>query len=174
MMIVGIASGVRETLVAEAAAAGQYECCGLLLGRDGMIAATLPARNVAADPARSFEIDPALLLRTHREARALGQQVIGHYHSHPNGVGEPSKRDAARAVADGQIWIIVATGEITAWRALPPPCGKGDSAPAERGGGSLASELATPTPLAYGESPSPQGGGSLLHGRFSAVTLDFT
>ena len=117
MMIVGIASGVRETLLAEAEAAGRHECCGLLLGRDGAITAAVPARNVAADPARSFEIDPAVLLGTHREARGLGQHVVGHYHSHPNGVGAPSTRDAARALDDGQLWLIIAAGTITAWRA---------------------------------------------------------
>lgn len=114
-MIVKIASRVRETLLAEAAAAGARECCGLLLGTPGQIAAVVPARNVAADPARSFEIDPATLLRTHREARSQGQQVLGHYHSHPNGQAEPSLRDAARAVANGEIWLIIAAGEITGW-----------------------------------------------------------
>ena len=117
MMIVRIASGVRETLLAEAVSAGVNECCGLLLGHDDRVTDVVRAPNVAADPARSFEIDPAVLLRTQREARGFGQQVIGHYHSHPNGVAEPSVRDAARAVADGQIWLIVAGGTITAWRA---------------------------------------------------------
>jgi proteasome lid subunit RPN8/RPN11 len=115
-MIVEIASRVRETLLAEATADAAIECCGLLLGRPGHIAAAVPARNVAADPQRSFEIDPATLLRTHREARAMGQQVIGHYHSHPNGVPAPSLRDAARASDNGQIWLIIAAGSINAWR----------------------------------------------------------
>ncbi|WP_426163830.1 M67 family metallopeptidase [Sandarakinorhabdus sp. DWP1-3-1] len=115
-MIVGIASGVTETLLAAAATAGADECCGLLIGRPGRIMAAVPARNVAADPARSFEIDPATLLRVHREARGSGQQVVGHYHSHPDGSAQPSQRDAARAVADGQVWVIIAGGTITAWQ----------------------------------------------------------
>jgi proteasome lid subunit RPN8/RPN11 len=114
-MIVEIASRVRETLLAEAVAAAGEECCGLLLGTPGRIAAIVPARNVAADPARSFEIDPATLLRTHREARGRGEQVIGHYHSHPDGQPEPSLRDAARAVGNGDIWLIIAAGTINAW-----------------------------------------------------------
>ena len=114
-MIVEIASGVRETLLAEAATAGASECCGLLLGQPGRIDAAVPARNVAADPARSFEIDPAMLLRLHREARGLGQQIVGHYHSHPNGSVEPSLRDAARAETNGQIWVIIAGGAVHGW-----------------------------------------------------------
>ncbi len=114
-MIVEIASRVRETLLAEAVAAAGDECCGLLLGTPGNITSTVPARNVATDPARSFEIDPATLLRTHREARGRGEKVIGHYHSHPNGRPEPSLRDAARAVGNGEIWLIIAAGTLNAW-----------------------------------------------------------
>jgi proteasome lid subunit RPN8/RPN11 len=116
MMIVTISSGLAKTLVDEAAAAGGVEVCGLLLGHPGAITTAVPARNVAADPGRSFEIDPATLLRVHREARAAGQTVIGHYHSHPNGSAGPSKRDAARAIDNGQIWLIIAAGATNAWR----------------------------------------------------------
>jgi proteasome lid subunit RPN8/RPN11 len=116
-MKVAIASGVAEQILAEAAKAAPEECCGLLLGRPGTIEAAAPARNIATDRTRSFEIDPAVLLRTHREARGDGRQVIGHYHSHPNGRAEPSKRDAARAVENGQLWLIIAAGTLTAWQA---------------------------------------------------------
>jgi proteasome lid subunit RPN8/RPN11 len=112
-----IASGVEKQLLAAAAAAAPEECCGLLLGTDARIESAVPAANVATDKTRSFEIDPAVLLRTHREARGAGMKVVGHYHSHPNGVAEPSKRDAARAVDDGQIWVIVAGGALSGWRA---------------------------------------------------------
>jgi proteasome lid subunit RPN8/RPN11 len=112
-----ITSGVEQQLFAAAAAAAPEECCGLLLGRPGHIETAVSAKNVAADPARSFEIDPAVLLRTHREARGSGRQVIGHYHSHPNGRAEPSKRDAARAVEDGQLWVIITDGALSAWQA---------------------------------------------------------
>ena len=117
-MIVRIASGVFETLVADAAGAGAAECCGLLVGTPGAIAAAVPAANVAAHPERGFEIDPATLLRTHREARAEGRRVIGHYHSHPNGRPEPSLRDAARAVEDGQVWLIIAAGQVHGWHVV--------------------------------------------------------
>lgn len=100
-----------------AVAAPGEEVCGLLLGQSGQVQALLPARNVARNPSHSFEIDPATLLRAHREARGAGRRVIGHWHSHPNGRAEPSTRDAARAIENGQIWLIVAGGDITAWAA---------------------------------------------------------
>lgn len=100
-----------------AAAAPQEEVCGLLLGQGQRVDRLVPARNVAADPARSFEIDPATLLATHRAARADGLRVVGHWHSHPNGRAEPSARDAARASDNGQIWLIIAGKAVTAWAA---------------------------------------------------------
>ena len=66
--------------------------------------------NVHAEPSRHFEIDPAALLRAHREARAGGAAVIGHYHSHPSGDPTPSRTDAASAAPDGAIWLIVGRG----------------------------------------------------------------
>ncbi|WP_235902765.1 M67 family metallopeptidase [Sandarakinorhabdus oryzae] len=98
-----------------ASATPDVEVCGLLLGTGGRVERLVPARNVAHDPARSFEIDPATLLATHREARGTGLAVIGHWHSHPNGRAEPSARDAARATENGQIWLIIAAGDMTAW-----------------------------------------------------------
>jgi desampylase len=114
-MIVAIASGVAETLVNAAAAADLLEACGLLIGQPGRIESAVPARNVAARPQIAFEIDPATLLRTHREVRATGQRVVGHYHSHPDGSAVPSRRDAARAVEDGQLWLIIAGSQVRAY-----------------------------------------------------------
>lgn len=116
-MKVGISRGLVEQIVA-LAAASRDEICGLLLGTEGRIDAVLPAANVAADPRRHFELDPALLIRAHRAARSGGPAVIGHYHSHPTGLPEPSPRDAADAAPDGTIWLIAGGGEVTAWRAV--------------------------------------------------------
>lgn len=112
-----ISSGDRQYLLNAAATSPDAEVCGLLLGKEHRVEKMLPARNVARDPARSFEIDPATLLAAHRGARVAGQRVIGHWHSHPNGRCEPSARDAARATENGQIWLIIAAGSVTAWSA---------------------------------------------------------
>ena len=96
--------------------AAPAEACGLLLGRPGQVLAVEATRNVAAHPERSFEIDPAALLRVHREARGAGHRIVGWYHSHPDGNGAPSPTDAARAVEDGMLWLIVAGDAVSAWR----------------------------------------------------------
>ena len=114
-MKLAIASDVAAALRAQARAALPDEACGLLLGAPGRVTRAVAARNVAPQPARGFEIDPAALLRVHREARQGGEAVVGHYHSHPNGRVEPSRTDAARAAEDGQLWIIVAGDALAAW-----------------------------------------------------------
>lgn len=92
------------------------EACGLLFGTDGVERASVAA-NVASDPARRFEIDPGALIAALRAEREGGERVIGYWHSHPSGDATPSATDAAMAAADGRLWLIVAGGAMTAWRA---------------------------------------------------------
>ena len=87
----------------------------MLLGAAGRIDAVRPASNVAPDPSRHFELDPAVLIAAHRAARDAGPAVIGHYHSHPSGVAVPSATDAACAAPDGTLWLIVAGDVARLW-----------------------------------------------------------
>lgn len=112
------------------AAADRAEVCGLLLGVAGRIEAIAPAANVAPDPARHFELDPAALIAAHRAARAGRAQIIGHYHSHPSGVAVPSATDAACAAPDGSLWLIVAGGDARLWVAQGDGAGGVRFAPA--------------------------------------------
>lgn len=108
-----------------AALAGETadEVCGLLLGSTDHVQAIRPAANVAPDPSRHFEIDPAVLIAVHRETRRGAPAMIGHYHSHPSGIAEPSATDAACAAPDGALWIIVGGGQARCWRACADGAG---------------------------------------------------
>jgi proteasome lid subunit RPN8/RPN11 len=111
-LILNVAQAAR--IEAEARRAFPREACGLLLGtRDeagrAHVARVVPAPNTASGPDR-FEIDPALLLALHREARGAGEAIVGHYHSHPNGSPAPSARDLAEAAWPGLVWLIAALG----------------------------------------------------------------
>lgn len=117
-MSMTISSELLQRLVAEAAASPDAEVCGLLFGGGARIEAAEACVNVAADPARTFEIDPTALFAAHRRARAGGLGVIGHYHSHPSGVPVPSPRDAAQAMGDGEVWVILGGGRARAWRSI--------------------------------------------------------
>lgn len=110
-----ISSSAADVVLAHARAEHPREACGLLIGVSGQIRRAIAADNVAARPEAIFEIDPATLLRVHREVRGSSEIVLGHYHSHPNGRALPSRADAARAVSDGQVWVIAANNALTAW-----------------------------------------------------------
>ncbi|MBV9993225.1 MAG: M67 family metallopeptidase [Alphaproteobacteria bacterium] len=97
-----MSDALRAALLAEARAAHPRECCGLLEGTGKAVTALHPARNLADAPDR-FEIDPALQFRLRRE----GRNIVGCYHSHPDGAAEPSPRDAQAASQAGFVWLIV-------------------------------------------------------------------
>ena len=115
-MDIRVTRPVLDRLLAEAARSAPEECCGLLLGRAEIIAEARPAANVAADRRRRFEIDPQSLVDAHREERSGGPQVLGYYHSHPNGPAAPSATDRAQAAHDGRVWAIVGEGDVAFWR----------------------------------------------------------
>lgn len=112
-----------------AARAGGRECCGLLLGADrdpsgGLVAITaviaVPNRATRAD---RFDIAPADLFAVHRRSRDFGLRVLGHYHSHPNGLATPSPIDRDQISDPQALWVIVPTtssgvivGGVTAWK----------------------------------------------------------
>ena len=116
---------VQQQLLQWADEAGANECCGLLLGWDGRASSAIWAQNVAADPSRHFEIDPATLIAAEREARSEGPPVIGYFHSHPGtGSCEPSACDIASAANDGRFWVILAAGKMQAWQPIGPQGGE--------------------------------------------------
>lgn len=115
-MTVELSSEVRDALLLEADQAHPRECCGILLGGTEAIDGLVSARNVHSLPETHFEIDPQALVDSHRTARSGGPQVVGYYHSHPNGLAEPSATDRASAARDGSIWAIVARGKVSLWR----------------------------------------------------------
>lgn len=115
-MTVELSSDVLDRLISEAIEAYPRECCGILLGEGQAILSVLPAQNVHKSPETHFEIDPQALIDAHRAGRAGGPEVLGYYHSHPNGLARPSATDEAMASGEGAIWAIIAAGRVTFWR----------------------------------------------------------
>ena len=113
-----ISSTLLARLPSAAATTPELEICGLLLGAGGRIVQALPCRNVAKDASTAFEIDPVQLIAAHRAVRGGGPAIMGCYHSHPGGSLLPSARDAAAAMPDGSVWIIIAGGAIACYRSV--------------------------------------------------------
>lgn len=111
-----IAKVALAQATAHARATPDREVCGLLLGSAALIEHARATRNVASDPRRWFEVDPAALFAALRAERAGGPLLLGHYHSHPNGSAAPSPRDLA-AAEPGRLWLIVAGDDARLWRA---------------------------------------------------------
>lgn len=115
-----------EALGHHAAEAFPEECCGFLLGRStgaggSAVEAVLPARNEApGDHAARYLISPEAVLLARRRARELGLEVVGYYHSHPDGTAEPSEHDLEHAWPATSYLIVPASGgapgEPRSWR----------------------------------------------------------
>lgn len=74
--------------------------------------------NAAATPRTAYEIPPERLHAVLTDVEAAGEDVLGFYHSHPDGPAEPSATDRATATWAGHLYLIVVPGSETvrAWR----------------------------------------------------------
>jgi proteasome lid subunit RPN8/RPN11 len=104
---VQIRRAVLDELCGHAKKEPARECCGLLAGRDGVVTDVFPAENVAADPARGYEIGPREVVRRMREFRASGLEFLGIYHSHPKTDNAPSPADIEQAYYSEEAYFIV-------------------------------------------------------------------
>ena len=115
-----LADALGDEIAKAAKAAFPRECCGLIEGVEdegGFQATALyPVRNLAADAGR-FEIDPAGRIAAAKAARAKGRAIVGCYHSHPNGIAQPSPEDFSGAEEESFLWLIAATDGTEAWLA---------------------------------------------------------
>ena len=99
-------------------ASGVRECCGLLEGaRNGdhfRITALHAVENLAREDDR-FEMNPRDQITALKAARASGHAIVGCYHSHPNGRGEPSEADRMGAGEENFLWLIAAGESLKAF-----------------------------------------------------------
>ena len=107
--IVRAEASALHSMADAAAAAKQAECCGVLLGQDGMIEIAIALPNEAPDPRANFSISATALAATARAHRTR-RDIIGFFHSHPNGSVLPSRTDLEHATGwPGYLHAIVAT-----------------------------------------------------------------
>ena len=94
-------------MIAHCIACVPEEGCGLLVGDEsGVVASVHPARNAAAS-AQVFTVDPGDHLRIDRRAEADGLAVIGVFHSHTHTDPWPSPTDVRQAPDPGWHYVIV-------------------------------------------------------------------
>jgi proteasome lid subunit RPN8/RPN11 len=113
-----------QALRAHAAAVAPEECCGVLIGRSSDSAGYRVVRSLAAENAwpgerrERYEIPPERLLEAMKSARAGGLEVVGYYHSHPQGEARPSRFDRERAWPGLSYLILAPRAEtqVRSWR----------------------------------------------------------
>ena len=70
------------------------ECCGVMVGVEGVVTRAVTLPNVYDGPQEDFFVmDPRDLARVDEEARKAGASVLGVFHSHPDCDAYFSKRD---------------------------------------------------------------------------------
>lgn len=120
---VTLADGAREEMIEHARDGAPLEVCGVLGGRRGdpiRVRTVHRAENVAENPRRTYVIDPAEQYAHMEAVEGDGDDVVGFYHSHPDGPPRPSATDAARATWPGRTYLVVGLGgaepTLGAWR----------------------------------------------------------
>jgi proteasome lid subunit RPN8/RPN11 len=101
---------------------GELETGGLLFGRDQLVAGAFAARNAAVNPRSEFAIEAEVMDRVLVNEEARGSELLGTYHSHPNGNAQMSSADAAMAQQTGPL-LIVGLGRPWVWRLWDPAAG---------------------------------------------------
>lgn len=104
-----IPDDVVDAVLAQAQAQRPLECCGLLVGRGDVVVAAVAMRNVSVNPASRFELDSREHIELRRTLRNFlpPLEIVGVYHSHPNGAARPSVTDLAEAHYPGWLHVIV-------------------------------------------------------------------
>lgn len=97
-----------------------HECCGVLLGKSvpgesagvqavNHVRQIVRAGNTRTDSAHNrYNIAPQELVKIQRQARGLGLDIVGFYHSHPDHPAQWSKTDFAEAHWVGCSYVITA------------------------------------------------------------------
>jgi len=89
-----------------------HECCGVLLGKNepgsgNRVHQLVRAGNTRTDSAHNrYNIAPQELVKIQRQARGLGLDIVGFYHSHPDHPAQWSPTDHAEAHWLGCSYII--------------------------------------------------------------------
>lgn len=110
--MIRLSRGLAKEIRRHGETAYPNEACGLLIGRwsgtDCLVSRVIESANLAAEPAHRFEVDPAVRFAAMRALRGGPEDIVGHYHSHPDGEAMPSDTDYAMTYEPEMVWLILA------------------------------------------------------------------
>ena len=120
-MAITLPDGVDQAIRAHGVEAYPNECCGALIGRDGVVTATFALPNTTEEgPRRRFLVRPQDYREAEKRASEMVAELLGFYHSHPDHPARPSQYDLDHAWPSfSYIIVSVQAGkptDMTSWR----------------------------------------------------------
>jgi proteasome lid subunit RPN8/RPN11 len=116
-----LGADILDAIRAHGRDAYPHECCGALIGRAGVAREALRLPNTTEEgPRRRFLVRPEDYRQAEAHAAALGLDLLGFYHSHPDHPARPSQYDLDHAWPVFSYAIISVSlgepGEIRSWK----------------------------------------------------------
>jgi proteasome lid subunit RPN8/RPN11 len=117
---IALGEGVAEAIRRHGEQAYPHECCGALVGADGLATVAVALPNTTEEgPRRRFLVRPSDYRHAEAEAAAHGGEILGFYHSHPDHPARPSQYDLDHAWPTfAYVIVAVASGvarDMTVW-----------------------------------------------------------
>ena len=112
---------VNAAIRAHGREAFPHECCGAMLGKDGIVHEAFALPNTTEEgPRRRFLVRPDDYRAAEKRARDTGLELLGFYHSHPDHPARPSQYDLDHAWPSFSYVIVsVMAGQdeaLTSWQ----------------------------------------------------------
>lgn len=119
-MALTLTSQVNDAIRAHGRETFPHECCGAMLGKDGVVQQAHALPNTTEEgPRRRFLVRPDDYRVAEKQARESGLDLLGFYHSHPDHPARPSQYDLDHAWPSFSYVIVsVMSGEdqlLTSW-----------------------------------------------------------
>jgi len=138
MNLLWLSKQQAQTIVRLATESKPAEVCGLLVGNREQVREVIPIQNIAINPSHRYVMDSSELAGQLSITSGVGQDLIGFYHSHPQGDPILSATDWHESLWPGYVYLVVglkrkqaglAAWEIRAGKVLPVRLHIGDDSP---------------------------------------------
>jgi len=97
MESLSLTPGVWQAMRRQVNRLAPLEACGLLAGINRRVEMSIGVRNADQSPVR-FHMEPLEQWRAFQRIESAGMELLGIYHSHPDGPDRPSPTDIAEAM----------------------------------------------------------------------------
>jgi proteasome lid subunit RPN8/RPN11 len=111
-----VTNAIVASIQQQMTSSGGVEICGAMIGDNGDVVEIMPLINNSMRPKHAYLISASDVLRAEKQAQSKNAQLIGFYHSHPDGASRPSPADVEQALP-GYIYLILSAQDgARAWR----------------------------------------------------------